>query len=101
LEDVSVYSKGRGNGTGKLVPIHAMKAHESVVVWLHLFFTSTVGGGECSALLPGKDSWNPFSRKCVWRGTIGIIVDCFVSRVTISHLSLFLERDYPGKVIMW
>jgi len=27
--------------------------------------------------------------------------DCFVSRGSILLISLFLERDYPGKIIMW
>ena len=27
--------------------------------------------------------------------------ECFVSRRSILHLFLFLERYYPGKVIMW
>jgi len=42
---------------GKLVPLHALKAHGVVNVQLHLFLTLALNGRKLSALYPGHSTF--------------------------------------------
>jgi hypothetical protein len=67
----------------KVVKHHAMKAYGGVDIYIHVFLTSALVGGEWSASRPGRFTpWNPLYRRLggvgpIFQGYYFPCCDCF------------------------